>query len=186
MRKHRLQSNAPSAIICSWPIDGRHLAATPALACADADDNPIRILMPRAARPEAKKAGQQHRLAGILCPLSPQSSPYTTKIQRLTSSKLLCCAARSLRTNALCGAAPAARNPQSDVEDGARGARLERRRRHQMRVARAFSTAGGAPLSPGNREDGSSHLTRRGDTLRYTKFTVNDANGVYHTLGLAT
>lgn len=56
------------------------------------------------------------------------------------------------------------RRAQSDVEDGARGARLERRRRHQMGVARAFPQLEGRPY-PGNREGGSHKVTGRGVLL---------------------
>ena len=82
------------------------------LACADADDNAIRILMPQAARAEAKKASS--RLAssiGLLASCAHRvrspaqiQRPTTQQVARLRST---------LRTTARCGAAPAARKATS-------------------------------------------------------------------------
>ena len=89
---------------------------------------------------KSMQAALRHRLAGIMRPPRPLSSN-----EAISDDAKSCSAARCIEASRLVRRGAVAAN--HDVENGARGARLERHRRHQTSVVRAFWAQGGGPFA---------------------------------------
>ena len=114
------------------------------LACAEDACNARLKSIPVPPRGAAGRAAcsmhvaPRHHLDSILRPPRPLSSPHA-----ISEDAESCSAARRMQSD--CTVRRSTVAAHRDVDNSARGARPERRRRHQTGAARAFSTTGACP-----------------------------------------